>query len=50
MEIRKELSEQLVRALSSETLYKVWCFLLNSEDVVNKLEEQGVISLIMKNA
>lgn len=44
MEIRKELSEQLVRALSSETLYKVWCFLLNSEDVVDKLEEQGVIS------
>ena len=44
MEIRKELSEQLVRALSSKTLYKVWCFLLNSEDVVDKLEEQGVIS------
>ena len=44
MEIRKELSEQLVRALSTETLYKVWCFLIGDDDIVNELEEQGVIS------
>lgn len=44
MEIRKELSEQLVRALSTETLYKVWCFLISDEDTVDELEEQGVIS------
>lgn len=44
MDIRKELSEQMVRALSTETLYKVWCFLLNSEELVEELEEQGVIS------
>ena len=34
----------MVRALSTETLYKVWCFLLNSEELVEGLEEQGVIS------
>lgn len=44
MEIRKELSEQLVRALSTETLYKVWCFLIGNDDIVDELEEQGVIS------
>ena len=44
MEIRKELSEQLVRALSTETIYKVWCFLISNEDIVNELVEQGVIS------
>lgn len=44
MEIRKELSDKLVRALSTETLYKVWCFLISDEDIVDELEEQGVIS------
>lgn len=44
MEIRKELLEQLVRALSTETLYKVWCFLIGNDDIVDELEEQGVIS------
>lgn len=44
MEIRKELSKQLVRALSTKTLHKVWCFLISDKDVVDELEEQGVIS------
>lgn len=44
MEIRKELSDKLVRALSTETLYKVWCFLIGDDDIVDELEEQGVIS------
>lgn len=44
MEVRKELSKQLVRALSTKTLHKVWCFLISDKDVVDELEEQGVIS------